>query len=154
MLCYKCSHYWQDTPKTKNILCPNCGTNLLKSLTLDSTKIGPEYKLQYIIHFYEYDILQYRQIIYSIVKKHFSNNIRLRNLIFMSIRLDIPEKIKSIKYRTTECMTYDTIREYLKNKTSMSDMEADEIIYDWQFAIPEKKIKDNSVDILEMVRRL
>ena len=137
MQCYKCQYKWQDTPKTITGLCPACGTNLLKSLTYDSKKIDTEYKLQYIVQFFGYDILQHRHLINGIIYDLFSHNMRLREQIITSINLKIPDRLNDIKFDSDIFMSISSLKEFLLNKTSMSNMEATEILYDWKFAIPQ-----------------
>lgn len=154
MQCYKCQHEWQDTPKAIIGLCPGCGTNLLQSLTNESKEMDSEYKLQYIIQFFGYDILQHRHIIYGIVNDLFAHNSRLRYLIITSIKLNFPDKIKDIDYNTHECIPQESLKEYLLDKTKMTDMEAEGLMYDWKFAIPWEKTQGRLTKIEELLRQL
>jgi len=94
MQCFKCQNKWKDTTDTITGFCPSCGTNLLQSLTKDSKKIKPEYKLQYVIQSFGFDILQEKCIISGIINDLFSPNIKLKKIILASIKLKIPDKLK------------------------------------------------------------
>jgi predicted nucleic acid-binding Zn-ribbon protein len=153
MQCFKCQHKWQNSRKNTIGLCPGCGTDLLKSLADNPKEIDTEYKLQYIIECFGYDVLQHRYIIYGIIHDLFAHDKRLVQVIITSIKLKIPDKITDIKHNTDKYISQDSLKEYLLNKSSMSDLEAEEIIYDWLFAIPipRRTVQDGFEEIWALV---
>lgn len=143
MQCYKCQNKWKDTRKTATGLCPCCGTNLLQSLTEDSKRMKPEYKLQYVIQSFGFDILQEKYIIAGIINDLFVHNIKLRKVILTSIKLKIPEKLKETEYNSKRILVTRRIKKHFMEKALISEIEAEKVIFYWQFAIDWKGLRNS-----------
>ena len=143
MQCFKCLNKWKDTKDAATGFCPSCGTNLLQSLTKDSKKMKPEYKLQYVIQSFGFDILHEKPIISGIINDLFSPNIKLRKIILISIKLKIPDKLKEAECSSCRILNTRSIRNHFINKALISDLDADKIIYYWQFALEWKGLRNS-----------
>ena len=134
MQCFKCLKEWLDTISTTTGVCPGCGTNLLKSLTNEPEKIETEFRLQYAIGFFGFEILYENNISKGIFKDLFVHNSRLQQLILKSIELKVPEKLKEIELNSKRAIMAQLIVEYLSNKAFIDEKAAQEITDNWHFA--------------------
>ncbi|MEI8204946.1 MAG: hypothetical protein WCH34_18135 [Bacteroidota bacterium] len=150
MECYKCKTEWLDTIETITGICPGCGINLLHSLTYKSKRLSPEHKLQYVFQSFGDDVLQHRYIISGIIENLFENDSEFGNLILVSIKLKIPESLKDMRM----LKRYELLKEFFMDKASITEQEAEEILYCWHFAIGQQKIESQFFILKELVRKL
>ena len=150
MECYKCKTEWQDTNETTTGICPSCGINLLNSLTYKSNSLSPEHKLQYVIQSFGDDVLQHKYIISGIIENLFANDREFGKLILISIKLKIPESLKDMRM----VKRYELLKEFFMDKASITEQEAEEILYCWHFAVGQKKIESTFFNLKELVRKL
>jgi hypothetical protein len=96
MKCSNCNGEWISPPNMSIACCPFCGSDLSKIIFNQLGDKSSNSVLAEIIDYYSTDILKDREKFESIISSNFSNDLKYKNLLLVSLKENISLRLASI----------------------------------------------------------
>jgi hypothetical protein len=151
MKCSNCNGEWTAPQNMKIKSCPFCQSDLSKIIFNELSDNTSDSVLAKIIDFYGTDILKDQVELETIINTNFSNDLRYKKLLLVSLRENVPSRLEEIlkldtndQRRVIESIFYDLENNAFLNKDSIS-----QIIDIWKIALKfSKEQVSNDIKII------
>jgi hypothetical protein len=151
MKCSNCNGEWTAPQNMKIESCPFCQSDLSKIIFNELSDSTSNSVLAKIIDFYGTDILKDQGKLEIIINTNFSNDLKYKKLLLVSIRENVPSRLEEIlkldfndQSRVIESISYDLENNAFLNKDSIY-----QIIDIWKIALKfSKELVSNDIKII------